>query len=213
MRRGQVRDSRGNVYRNTNVAMQYLSRRINATLGEKLRDLSDQRVLVGLPEGSDDYPGEPGEETVSVIDVGFWNEFGTEHIPARPFLRTTVANNTQKYLTMIEKDFSAVLENRLAPASLWHRVGSRMQADVQNAIAEWTTPPNAPSTQRQKGKKASRKEVAEYMRTAAKNPTVGDQKIGLSISNTGAPMINNPLSDTGHLEQAIRYVVEDVNES
>ena len=120
-----------------------------------------------------------------------------------------------KYFERIEKDVPAVLDGRLAPASLWHRVGSRMQGDVQNAIREWNTPPNARSTQIAKGKKASRAKVAEYMRTSEREPEHGGhaQKLGLSLSDSGAPMINNPLVDTGHLEQTIRYVVEDVTES
>jgi hypothetical protein len=202
MRAGEWRSSNGQRYRSRTLAMRALARQIDNTLGLRLRDLAGKRVVVGLPEGSDPYP-QTGED---VIDVAFQNEFGTETIPARPFLRTTIRNNLPSYFDLIEADMGKVLDGTLPAASIWPRVGERMAGDVRMAIEEWTTPPNAPATQIEKGKKAS-----SAVRASATQHIPGSKNIGATVDPAGVVMLNNPLVDTGHLGQTIRHVVEEVN--
>ena len=55
----------------------------------------------------DDGKKEPNK--TSVYDVAVYNEFGTSHIPARPFMRQTVDNHEQEWADMSQK-----LEDRVA---------------------------------------------------------------------------------------------------
>ena len=52
--------------------------------GLKQRKLDGMDVEIGLLDSAKPYP-----DGTSVIDVGMWNEFGTIHIPARSWLRST----------------------------------------------------------------------------------------------------------------------------
>lgn len=88
-----------------------------------------------------------------VAEVGFWNEFGTEdgRIPARPFLRGTIVRNKARYLKIMREISIKVLRGELDLEKGLKKLALVGQNDVRNGIKNWHTPPNAPSTIRQKG--------------------------------------------------------------
>jgi len=83
-----------------------------------------------------------------VAQVAFWNEFGTSRAPARPAFRTTIADNTKRWSDVLAATLPAVdYDGETALRTL----GQVMRDDLENSIATWSTPGNAPSTIARKG--------------------------------------------------------------
>lgn len=87
-------------------------------------------------------------QPLHVAQVAFWNEFGTSRAPPRPFFRTTIARESAtwgKKLTAALKHYN--YDGELALRAL----GQSMRDDIEAAIAQWSSPGNAPATIRIKG--------------------------------------------------------------
>lgn len=76
------------------------------------------------------------------------NEFGTAHIPARPFMRNTLAEKQASWV----QGYAALLKT-LGPEKAAMAVGKRMAEDIQAKILSSMPPPNAPATVARKAKK------------------------------------------------------------
>lgn len=105
------------------------------------------QVVVGLPSESQPYP-----DGTSVLSVGFWNEFGTKHIPERPFLRETLRQQRQEWVALSEKLYAQAIESGVDPQTLLGVLGEQMQIDVQKNIDSGAWEPNAPAYARAKEK-------------------------------------------------------------
>lgn len=69
-------------------------------------------------------------------------------IPSRPFFRTAIAQNKQKWVDMAMK----MLQSGQYDADMvLKKIGKQMQEDIQKSIVDWKEPPNAASTIRKKG--------------------------------------------------------------
>lgn len=102
------------------------------------------RLRVGFPKS---------KSSRSNILKAAYNEFGTGHIPERPFMRTAMRVNRAKYLRTMKKDAQVILAkggDGLLRASL-DRLGAMAQGDIQHSITSGHWTPNAPSTIRAKG--------------------------------------------------------------
>ncbi|WP_027815220.1 hypothetical protein [Paraburkholderia bannensis] len=124
--------------------------KLDAALARYL-DTATKTMRAGLLEGSTEPDGTP------TALVGFWNEYGTtrktadghtEHVPPRPFMRTTAESNGTRWAKIVGVtmqrnggDFEAAL--RIA--------GEAAVVDIQQTIGTWTNPPNAESTIAKKG--------------------------------------------------------------
>jgi len=63
-----------------------------------LRELAEKEVRVGFQQGENsDGRG------VDMVDIAAWNELGTEHSPARPFLRKSVDENEAKIINFLKE--------------------------------------------------------------------------------------------------------------
>jgi len=94
------------------------------------------------------YPAEEGKEPINVAQVAFWQEFGTDKIPPRPFFRSVIENQGKKWgkaLALNAKATNYDTEKTLA------RMGEGIKGQVQHSINEWSSPPNAPYTVAKKG--------------------------------------------------------------
>lgn len=98
-------------------------------------------VKAGIMEGSK-YP-----DGTSVATVAYNNEYGSENIPSRAFIRTTVREQKAAWVELTKKGIKAgyTLEHTL------NLVGLSMQNEIQYSITIWSDPPNAPSTVAKKG--------------------------------------------------------------
>lgn len=109
-------------------------------------------VQVGFPAGKADG---------AVIERGIFNEFGTSRgIPERPFMRNAMRDNKAKYTAGMAKSAKSILEASVkggagagskALRQTLSKLGIAAQADIQGSITSLMSPPNAPSTIRQKG--------------------------------------------------------------
>lgn len=111
--------------------------------GELRALMPDGMVTVGIHE--DAGMAATGELTMATL--GAIQEFGTETIPARPWLVPGVESATQEILDTIQEG----IEEGRDPAQTLNRVGLVAAGEVQMYITELRTPPNAPSTIAAKG--------------------------------------------------------------
>lgn len=131
---------------------------------------------VGLMSGS-----AAGEGSASLVEIGVWNEFGTErktpdgkkvkHVPSRPFMRSSIEMKGREWKALVARVNKLVLEGKIDSEAASEILGQRMQADIQQRIVDLRDPPNAQSTI--------------------------DAKDGK----------DNPLIDTGSMKDAIKYQV------
>jgi hypothetical protein len=100
-------------------------------------------VKVGFLENAS-YP----DSGLPVAQVAFWDEFGTSKTPARPFMRTTIANKKGGWGPALAKIAKAT---NYDAAKTMTQMGGAIQGQFQHAINEWSDPPNAESTVARKG--------------------------------------------------------------
>lgn len=110
-------------------------------LKRELDRCKDAYVEVGIYDKAGEY-----EDGTSVIMVALWNEFGTESIPSRPFLRNAVLGEAAKInawrVEVIRKIFHGQMTGRQALEAL----GFRVRELIRKSIRSDTPPPNAPAT-------------------------------------------------------------------
>lgn len=86
-------------------------------------------VTVGVHEGAGSYPN-----GVSVAEVALWNEFGTEKIPERSFLRSALYENLSKIEAMRTKVVQNMIEKGWTTERALSVLGLFAQNLVQNKI-------------------------------------------------------------------------------
>lgn len=92
-----------------------------------------------------------GEVGSDLIKYATANEFGTEKIPERSFLRSTFDNGRFAYIQALRFSVTQVLEGQRSLEQSMGRLGLRVLSDVQTTITELDDPPNAPYTIAKKG--------------------------------------------------------------
>lgn len=116
-------------------------------LERKLKEIADKLqgsggVKVGFLEGGRYEDGTP------IAAVAFWNEYGTAHIPPRPFFRTAIDNQSGAWAETLA---GAVKHYDYDTNQVMNAMGVKISEDIQQSIAGWQAPPNAESTVRKKG--------------------------------------------------------------
>ena len=133
-------------------------------------------VLAGVPRDTAPYPD--GTSTALVASV---HEFGSpsRNIPERSYLRSTFAENQEKYIGMARRGLQSIVDAigagetpRRSLPQIAGLIGLQVVGDVQEKIEELKDPPLRPETI--------------------------DRRVNQS---------DNPLVDTGHLMQSIRHEV------
>lgn len=154
---------------------------IHHTLTEILGRVKTTKVKVGVFDDVAPYP-----DGTRVAQVAAWNEYGTQdsggNSPQRAFLNPTVIKHRRKYQKMIQELVAKSMEKIGYTATKgFIKVGKTGKRDVETAIATFSTPANAESTQAAKG-----------------NPSSG------TGTNSGAG-INSPLIDSGRMLNSIDW--------
>lgn len=95
------------------------------------------------------------ELVVGVLDAevatyGAYNEFGTTHIPARPFMRNTMTESGADIASRVKRAGERVLAGGSAYDEVT-AIGLHVQGLIQKMIRSGIGPANARSTIRQKG--------------------------------------------------------------
>lgn len=119
-------------------------KRIEKNFGE----MNDLHIVVGVPAGGEARKPKKGEksEPATMAEVAFYNEFGTEDIPERSFLRSTVDENNRKYAKLYEQLMGKVMEGKLSVERAMGLLGEKARSDVRKTIRSSVPPPNAPAT-------------------------------------------------------------------
>ncbi len=122
--------------------------KLAAFLAGMLRQAQTPRfVRVGF-QNKLTYPANGSENPVFVAQVAFWNEYGTERTPPRPFFRTMIETKSPTWGRDVAKlakyhhyDLDKVL----------HLMGERLVDQLRTSIYNDEGPANAASTIAKKG--------------------------------------------------------------
>jgi hypothetical protein len=109
--------------------------------------LNGRAVKVGIMAGSGSHDG------TSLVDIAVFNEFGTERIPSRPFMRRTADENEGRVQRFAAGLARRVMSGQMRPEQLLDSVGLWFQRAIRATIRNspsWAVP-NAPSTIARKG--------------------------------------------------------------
>lgn len=118
-------------------------------IAKRVTGLANKEVAAGFPHGS-----EAGSQTydngASVLDVAIWNQFGTNRIPARPFIDRAVdriENDESGSGSYIAKQ---VIDGKISSGTALKQIGLVAENAIREAITDDMYEPNAPSTIRRK---------------------------------------------------------------
>lgn len=96
--------------------------------------------------------GESDSPELTLIEIAAQNEFGTDKIPARPWLRTSVDLFKNEWIKSMRKISSlAVLGKANLIEQGWRIFGVEAVSNVQNTLLTYPWKPNAPGTIASKG--------------------------------------------------------------
>lgn len=115
----------------------------------EMRKVHGSFVTIGVHSGAGNYPG--GQ---SVALVAAFNEFGTQSIPSRPFMRSAIDTNKSKINQRALLEFRSITDGSASVRHALDRLGFTVQEMIKARIqrsSSWAIE-NAPSTARQKRK-------------------------------------------------------------
>lgn len=95
-------------------------------------------------KGEDPYAG---DNPPTVAEVALWNEFGTERIPARPFLRTAQQTAVSKCARLVQVHMDEGANNL---EQIFKECALLLKDEIQQQITHGKFAPNAPATIRRK---------------------------------------------------------------
>lgn len=131
----------------------------NKTDGEGFEGMLEQSepggLKVGFVKGLGKHPG----SNTNIAEIAAYNEFGTENedgserIPERPFLRTTIVEQNETYKTIVKELLVKILTHKMETKQAIGLLGIKAVSDVKAKITAISEPPNADSTKA--GKKSS----------------------------------------------------------
>lgn len=110
-----------------------------------LEELATLEVRIGFQAGEAQE-----EDGTDMCDVAAYNELGTEHIPARPFLRKSVDENASKINSFMKAKVKELTQGKPGEQVL-KEIGIFQKDLIQEKIKSGTFEPNADSTIAKKG--------------------------------------------------------------
>ena len=117
----------------------------------RVADLDGLTITVGI-QGTPATTASGEATPAELVAIATANEFGTERIPPRPFLRTSLKRNRRKWTTGLDKAVSQMAAGDVSAARLTiRRVGVVMVGDTQATLRSGPWIPNAASTIARKG--------------------------------------------------------------
>jgi bifunctional DNA-binding transcriptional regulator/antitoxin component of YhaV-PrlF toxin-antitoxin module len=121
-------------------------------LRRTLKELESYVVEVGVFSSDDNQePSYVMIANVHEFGVTIQKEKGSITIPERSFMRSTFDMKSGDWLEFVKRQLKLVINFKIEPKILWERLGALMVADIQEAITDLDTPPNAPATIAKKG--------------------------------------------------------------
>lgn len=113
-----------------------------------LRRLNEAQTTITVGVHGDASPEKDG---TSVVDVATWNEFGTDRIPARSFLRAWFDSSAGLIADSLRKVGLGVVAGKYTAAIGMNRAAQLFAGLIQQRVAGGIGPANAASTVARKG--------------------------------------------------------------
>lgn len=112
-------------------------------------------VEVGILGIDKDLKGDDSKTTI--LEYAVYNEFGTKHIPPRPFMRNAIEKNSRTIEKYIEAKTNEVLEGKITGRQALMQLGEYTRGIIIQSIAtatSWAVPLD-PKTLKEKLKRGS----------------------------------------------------------
>lgn len=103
-------------------------------------------INVGFPAN-----GKAEPDGTLVATVAYWNHFGTENIPERPFMTQAIQNNRAKYIALNRKNLVAVAKGAMKMKVALGQLGEVAKASIQKEIRSGNFKPLSQKTIDAKG--------------------------------------------------------------
>lgn len=107
------------------------------------------KIEVGIFE--QDGNRQHGSDELTVLEVAIANEFGTDSIPERSFVRAWFDENQGKCREAIRRMTIAVAAGKYTKEQAYELVAQRFVGEIQRRMAQGIPPPNAETTIKLKG--------------------------------------------------------------
>jgi phage gpG-like protein len=119
-----------------------INKRRVAELVKQIRSCEENIDVVAGPRPDIRYGKKRVMEVVGILENGSL----ARRIPARPFLKITLANKSERYRSIYRRN----VKNKLAVMDIAKRIGKALASDIRKTIKDFRTPDNALSTKRKK---------------------------------------------------------------
>lgn len=114
-----------------------------------VKDLTeDLKSVKGAKAGW--FEGKKYPDGLEIAKNALIQEYGTDKIPSRPFMRLTIAKNQEKWKKLIEEFYDPEGDG-LDFETVMRRIGVVMAGDMKASIGSNIPPPNSPETIKRKG--------------------------------------------------------------
>ncbi|WP_244141766.1 hypothetical protein [Mannheimia bovis] len=117
-----------------------------AEIMTSLKKLGGKEIKVGI-QGDEEAEYKNG---VSVIDVAIFNEYGTDKIPSRPFIRQCFALHSQEAYERLRKVVDFIERGGDVDLALGN-IGQWYEDQMKNVLMTYPWKPNSPATIKWKG--------------------------------------------------------------
>lgn len=116
----------------------------------RIEGLADSYVLIGFQEGSVTKSQVKGKRRKqagkSMPQIAAENEFGTDRIPARSFMRTSFDENRDRLVQVINGEYDKIVQGTSTTRKSLNAIGLLGVDQVQTKIRAIYHPPNSPRT-------------------------------------------------------------------
>lgn len=123
--------------------------RLLTDLKTRAKAMAGSYVTVGVDESAGRYE----DSNATVAEVAIFNEFGTDTIPERSFMRSALNENHATLARWYAEVMRKILTEGWTVEKALTALGYRTQVLIQNKIKSNVPPPNAPSTEAKKRRK------------------------------------------------------------
>lgn len=121
----------------------------------ELKTLGTKEVLIGIQEGSKTKTiVKGGRKSKSGEDIAIYaakNEFGTDTIPQRSFMRSAFDENIDFINAVIQNQYSKIVDGRNTVKQSLDLIGRTVEGLVKQKIRSIYLPPNSQATIKAKG--------------------------------------------------------------
>lgn len=104
---------------------------------EEMDYYTSHMVEVGILGIDKNLKGEDSKTTI--LEYAVYNEFGTKHIPPRPFMRNAIESNSEAISQYIDARTNEILEGKITGRKALMEIGEYMRGLIIQSIATATS--------------------------------------------------------------------------